>query len=122
MPPGQPGPARVRTIEDLRLPAEEDSRSDLLGLAAVVLRERKIPFLALQLIRLQLGFGHPGLPQSLGLLEIGGTGGVVATVAVSKDGGLYYVFVPSSQAEPYQVPADQPESISALIPGYGDRP
>ncbi|MFC4009410.1 hypothetical protein ACFOY2_19415 [Nonomuraea purpurea] len=83
-----------------------------------MLRERKIPYLALQLIRLRLGFGYPGVPEALALLEVYRSGHMVATVTVSKDGGIYHVSVPSAQVEPYQVPAEQPVGIPALIPGY----
>ncbi|WP_433518236.1 hypothetical protein ACQP2T_23450 [Nonomuraea sp. CA-143628] len=118
MPPGQTAGEGARPIEDVHLPTVEDTAPDLLGAAAAVLRDREIPHYALQIIRLRLGFGYPGIPESLTLLEICGAEGVVATVSASKDGCLYYVSVPSAQAEPYQVPAEQPEGIPALMPGH----
>ncbi|WP_433509450.1 hypothetical protein ACQP2T_36525 [Nonomuraea sp. CA-143628] len=45
-------------------------------------------------------------------------GKIVAAITVSVDLTHFRVTVPSQQSHPYLVPAQTPELVAALIPGY----
>ncbi|MCG5219010.1 hypothetical protein [Streptosporangium sp. KLBMP 9127] len=52
------------------------------------------------------------------LLVFAPLGWRVATVSVGASSGSYFVSVPAAGPEPYIVPADLPEQVAELIPGY----
>jgi hypothetical protein len=122
MPAGQMTTGSPRQVEDVQLDDSADQVPDLLHVAGAALYRRGIPYRRLQVIRLRLRSGSPGIPDfHLPLLEVTGDDGVVvAAISFEERSRLYHVSVASAEVEvePCQVPADRPEDIPALLLGY----
>ncbi|MBT2232599.1 hypothetical protein [Nonomuraea sp. NEAU-A123] len=94
---------------------------EALGPVQQELKRRHIPCLRVTLISLELWERQPlTFPEyHMPAIEVWDRQGkIVAAVTVSVDLSHFCVAIPSQQSHPYLVPAETPELVAALIPGY----
>lgn len=114
--------AEPRQAPHNRVTADTASKLyEALGPVQRELKRRHIPCLRVSLISLELWGRQPlTFPDyHTPAIEVWDRQGkIVAAVTVSVDLSHFCVTVPSQQSHPYLVPAQTPELVAALIPGY----